>query len=151
MSSNFHQQRFAKGQKIVTQGEVGDRTYVIRTGNVLVCREDDKGEMIPIKELGPGDMFGEMYLYNSETVRTATVVAVNEVVVDVLFDEIYRKEMEKLSPFQKKMIQGLTERLNETTDNYLNKVQPLKPNPEPERQGQKRNVFDGARLSEKQE
>ena len=143
----FHQQRFAKGQRIVSQGESGDRTFVIRSGNVLVCREDESGTVVPIKELGPGDMFGEMYIYNKEATRNATVVAVNEVVVDVLFDEVYRKEMDKLSPFQKKMIQGLTDRLNETTDNYLAKMQPRLPNPGL----QKRNIYGGERVSEKQE
>lgn len=135
----FHQQRFAKGEHIIEQGVTGDRTFVIRRGNVLVCHEDSDGSLIPIKELGPGEVFGEMYLYNEGTTRNATVVAVNEVMVDVVFDEYYREEMSRLSPFQKIMIQGMNQRLNETTEDYLDRLKPKKDNPGLKKRGPARS------------
>ena len=61
------------GEAIVTQGEPGELVYVIAAGRVLVSRD---GRMI--RELGPGDVFGELALM-LDVPRTATVTALQPV------------------------------------------------------------------------
>ena len=113
-----HQQRFAKGETILEQGARGDRTFVIKAGNVLVCKEGDvPGEMVPIESLGPGELFGEMYLVMNDLTRTATVVAVNEVTVDVFFEEEVLRDLDNMSFLQRMMFKGLNSRLRKTTEN----------------------------------
>ncbi len=63
------QEWFADSAKIVTQGEVGDRFYVVLSGTVEVIRD---GTLLA--ELEEGDFFGETALI-FDCLRTADVVA----------------------------------------------------------------------------
>jgi CRP-like cAMP-binding protein/Zn-dependent protease len=70
--------RYSAGDDIVTQGDPGDRFYVIIDGRVEVLRLDDDGSETKVAELGVGDYFGEMALLHREP-RSATVRALSPV------------------------------------------------------------------------
>jgi len=67
---------FTNGEVIIQQGDVGDRMYVVQTGNVEVVLESD-GEERLLSSLKAGDFFGEMALFD-KVVRSASVRAVGE-------------------------------------------------------------------------
>src|SRR5213079_1733466 len=60
---------YLAGEAIVTEGEAGDRLCIVYRGEVLVR----KGGRL-LAQLGPGDFFGEMSLFDAEP-RSATVTA----------------------------------------------------------------------------
>lgn len=62
-----------RGQHVVRQGEVGDQMYVIIDGKAEV-RVHVNGQERMVRELGRGDVFGEMGLIRSHQ-RTADVIA----------------------------------------------------------------------------
>ncbi|MEO7294697.1 MAG: MFS transporter [Candidatus Limnocylindria bacterium] len=62
---------------IVRQGEPADRFYLIREGRVTVTQTTDAGDEMHLRELGPGDVFGEIGLLRG-TPRTATVTATTD-------------------------------------------------------------------------
>ncbi|MEW6269593.1 MAG: MMPL family transporter [Thermodesulfobacteriota bacterium] len=62
-----------QGQHVVRQGEIGDQMYVIIDGKAEV-RVHANGHERKVRELGRGDVFGEMGLIRSHE-RTADVVA----------------------------------------------------------------------------
>src|SRR5712692_8254760 len=68
--------RFATGQIVFEEGEVGDSLYVIAGGEVEVLRRNATGEQQPIAVLRAPEFFGEMSLidkeYRSATVRART-------------------------------------------------------------------------------
>jgi len=64
--------RFYKdGEAIVNQGEMEDCMYVIQSGKVIVVQSWN-GKEVKVAELGEGDFFGEMALFEHKA-RTATV------------------------------------------------------------------------------
>jgi len=71
--------RYAAGEVIVQEDDVGDTAYVIGQGQVEVSKELD-GHKVHLAYLGAGDTFGEMSMID-EKPRSATVTAVSEVVV----------------------------------------------------------------------
>jgi CRP-like cAMP-binding protein len=64
---------FTKEETIFEEGGIGDRLYFVVSGKVNVIRSAI-GKSKLIATLGPGDIFGEMALFGSQT-RTATVIA----------------------------------------------------------------------------
>ena len=68
---------YRSGEIIVRQGDVGDCMYVIQSGKVEVVKEKE-GKEIRLAELGEGDFFGEMALFEKD-VRSATVRPPGEV------------------------------------------------------------------------
>lgn len=66
--------RFAAGDRVVTQGSMGDSCFLIVSGKVAVELRRD-GARLPLAELAEGAFFGEMALL-SRTARAADVTAV---------------------------------------------------------------------------
>lgn len=68
--------RFAAGERIFAEGDVGDSLFVLGAGEVMVSRHETPGA--PLAVLGPPAAFGEMALVDREH-RSATVTARTEV------------------------------------------------------------------------
>jgi CRP/FNR family cyclic AMP-dependent transcriptional regulator len=68
------ERHFPAGQRMVTQGEVGQGLFIIVSGRAEVTRERLDGSKVVVNAFGPTDFFGEMALLD-EGVRTATVQA----------------------------------------------------------------------------
>lgn len=67
---------FRPNEKIVTQGDVGETMFLIKSGKVTVTTENELGT-VQLASLSKGDNFGEMSMFDTE-VRSATVTAVEE-------------------------------------------------------------------------
>ncbi|MFW6329409.1 MAG: Crp/Fnr family transcriptional regulator [Alkalispirochaetaceae bacterium] len=63
------------GETIFTEGEPGDKMYIIQDGTVSITKMID-GKPHELAQLGKGDFFGEMAIVLQNTKRTATVKAV---------------------------------------------------------------------------
>ena len=77
MSAGGLGQMYATGQVIVREGEPGDSMFSVQEGKVEVVRKRKSGGEIVVGVLGPGDIFGEMAIFERE-VRSATVRAMCE-------------------------------------------------------------------------
>lgn len=70
-------QRFGPGEAIVREGEPGDCLFQVLEGQVEVCKEVSPGRQVQVRQLGPGELFGEMTLL-LDAPRSATVRALEE-------------------------------------------------------------------------
>lgn len=65
---------FAKDEIVVAEGDESDSIYLLLSGYAKVYTVDGKGNEIALKQLGPGECFGEVALDGGP--RTASVKAV---------------------------------------------------------------------------
>jgi N-acyl-L-homoserine lactone synthetase len=91
----FEREFFEEGDQILTLGEPGDTAYVVVEGKVKVSvpREIAGKQLdMPLKELGRGEMFGELALLTAHT-RSANVTAATDVDLMVLNKDVFQKEV----------------------------------------------------------
>ena len=72
------ERRFRKGEFVFHQGDVGNRVYIVQSGEVEVIREDPDGSKAAVEHLGKGDYFGEKALL-TDAPRRSTVRAVTDI------------------------------------------------------------------------
>jgi CRP-like cAMP-binding protein len=91
LASWFVVDEHAAGASLTREGTPGYTFYVLRDGTATVAQENRT-----LRELGPGDSFGELAIIGMSD-RTATVVATSPVVVWSMFGTRFRK-LEELFP-----------------------------------------------------
>ncbi len=96
----------AAGSVVFRQGDVGDRYYVVESGEVEVVGD---GRVVAV--LGPGEGFGEIALLR-RTPRTATVVARTDVRLRALLTERFLSVVLGYAPSAREAASGVEERLN---------------------------------------
>lgn len=79
------------GHTLFYEGDVGDRLYIVVSGNVLILR-NKKEEEVHIATLRENDVLGELALFDAET-RTATARCASH----CMFLVIERNDMEQLA------------------------------------------------------
>jgi CRP/FNR family cyclic AMP-dependent transcriptional regulator len=101
------QAEFPAGHVLAQQGRVGREFLVVVEGNARVTIDERE-----IAVLGPGDFFGEMALLDGGP-RTATVVAITDVVVDVMTHQEFDRVLNGSPHVARAVLTGLARRLRE--------------------------------------
>ena len=70
--------QFPRGHVIFTEGEPGDKLYIIMAGKVKLGRKSPDGRENLLGIFGPSDMFGELSVFDPGP-RTSTATAVTDV------------------------------------------------------------------------
>lgn len=100
---------FEEGEVILEEGDVGDRLYFILSGKVSVIRASAAKK---IATLGPGEIFGEIALFVSQT-RKATVVAETPVKVWELSKRDFDYLLDRYPALQKVFHKIVGERIHD--------------------------------------
>src|SRR4051812_28061437 len=82
---------FGAGEMVFREGDDSDTCYVVRSGHARAVREHADGRQITLATFGPGDIFGELAMFDDER-RSATVEAIDD--LDVL--AILGRDMRRL-------------------------------------------------------
>ncbi|MSV75380.1 MAG: cyclic nucleotide-binding domain-containing protein, partial [Actinobacteria bacterium] len=89
LRASLTERAVAKGEIIFQEGEPGDRLYVILEGKVKLGRSSNDGRESLLAILGPGEMFGELSLFDPGP-RTSTAAALTDAVILALSNEQLR-------------------------------------------------------------
>ena len=68
------------GERLFNLGEPGDSLYIVASGNVELFVKDNTGTKIVLTVCGPGDIFGELSLFDGGA-RTASAVCLDDTVL----------------------------------------------------------------------
>ncbi len=111
---------FREGETIFEAGDTGDALYVVREGTVGVIKPGTEGGREEfITELGPGEIFGEMALFEKMP-RSATIRGVNDGklfrIKKGYFDKFLEEDHELALKIYRRINVILCHRLRETTE-----------------------------------
>lgn len=71
--------RYRARDIVCHEGDPGDSLHIVVSGKLAVRVTTPLGQIVTLSLLGPGDSFGELALLDPSSLRTATVVAIEEV------------------------------------------------------------------------
>lgn len=101
---------YERGAVIFQEGSQGDVMYVIRKGRILIKREHAGGRTIALTEMGPGDLFGELAIFDKEA-RSATAECVEKTNVVALTSGDVSRVLTRNPEIAVKLLQQLSKRI----------------------------------------
>ncbi|HRW19076.1 MAG TPA: Crp/Fnr family transcriptional regulator [Dermatophilaceae bacterium] len=106
-------ERLERGDILFREGEAGDRLYVIGEGKVKLGRTSTDGRENLVAILGPGEMFGELSLFDPGP-RTMTATAVAETQLMGLGNDSLSTLLSGRPEVAKALLAALAQRLRRT-------------------------------------
>jgi CRP/FNR family cyclic AMP-dependent transcriptional regulator len=105
--------RFTDKAIIFDQGSAGDRAYIVRSGKVRIFMVGEGDRETSLTTLGPGEMFGEMALFERKP-RSASAQAVGDTEVEAVSEA----EFERLvgDPTVLQILKRMSARIREVDD-----------------------------------
>jgi CRP-like cAMP-binding protein len=107
--------RLRRGEVLFHEGDPGDKLYVVTDGKVKLGRSSSDGRENLLAILGPGQMFGELSLFDPGP-RSATVTAVTDCTFSSLSHEDMLRWLEGRPAVARGLLAQLAERLRRTND-----------------------------------
>ena len=105
----------ARADRVFEEGASGNQLYVVLDGKIKLTRAATDGRESLWSVLGPGEMFGELSLFDPRP-RTSTASAVTEVTVAALGDEALRPWLMERPEVSMHMLRALARRLRRAND-----------------------------------
>jgi CRP/FNR family transcriptional regulator, cyclic AMP receptor protein len=105
----------ARGDVLFSEGDAGDRLYVILHGKIKLTRAAPDGRENLLSVLGPGEMFGELSLFDPRP-RTASAVAVTDTRLAALGHDYLRQWLTGRPDVAMHLLRALAQRLRRAND-----------------------------------
>jgi CRP-like cAMP-binding protein len=106
---------FGTGETVFREGDAGDTCYVVRTGQTRAIREHSDGRSITLATFGPGEIFGELAMFDDER-RSATIEAIEDTEVVAILGSDMRRLLRSHPDIAVKMLSALARRLRDTNE-----------------------------------
>ena len=106
---------FQGGEAVFHEGDESDTCYVVRSGHVRAVREHTDGRTLTLATLGPGDIFGDLAIFDQER-RSATVEALDDIEVVAILAADMRRMLGRHPDIAVKLLAALSRRLRETNE-----------------------------------
>jgi CRP/FNR family transcriptional regulator, cyclic AMP receptor protein len=106
---------FQAGQVVFREGDASDTCYIVHTGHTRAVHQHGDGRIITLATFGPGDIFGELALFEDE-LRSATVEALEQTSVVAVLGPDMRRLMGEHPQIALRLVIALGRRLRETNE-----------------------------------
>ena len=106
---------FEPGQVVFREGDSSDTCYIVRCGRARAVRRHSDGRTITLATFGPGDIFGELAMFEDE-LRSATVEAVEPTTVVAVLGPDMRRLMNEHPGIATRLVIALGRRLRESNE-----------------------------------
>ena len=101
---------FDAGHVIFREGDNSDTCYIVRAGHARAVREHGDGRTLTLAHFGPGDIFGELAMFDDER-RSATVETLDQVDCVAVLGPDMRRLLREHSDIAVKLVISLGRRL----------------------------------------
>jgi CRP/FNR family transcriptional regulator len=107
--------RFEGGEVVFREGDASDTCYIVRSGQARAVRTHPDGRTITLAQFAPGDIFGELAMFDDER-RSATVEALEPTEAIAILGGDMRRLLREHPELAIKLIGSLVRRLRATND-----------------------------------
>ncbi|MEJ2369022.1 MAG: Crp/Fnr family transcriptional regulator [Acidobacteriota bacterium] len=107
--------RLPRNSVLFCEGDPGETLFLVLSGKVKATLTAEDGREVTLSHLGPGDIVGEMALFDMSERRSATVSAVSDCELLAVSGETFLRVVEENASIAKAVIRTLTTRLRETS------------------------------------
>lgn len=106
---------FQPGAVVFREGDASDTCYVVHGGHARAIREHPDGRTITLAHFGPGDIFGELAIFDDEN-RSATVEALDQLHTIAILGPDFRRLLDEHGSMAVKLVVALGRRLREANE-----------------------------------
>jgi CRP/FNR family transcriptional regulator len=106
---------FDAGHVIFREGDQSDTCYIVRSGHARAVREHGDGRTLTLAHFGPGDIFGELAMFDDER-RSATVETLDPVDAIAVLGSDMRRLLREHPDLAVKLVISLGRRLREANE-----------------------------------
>ena len=110
----------SRGATLFHEGDPGDQLYFIVSGKIKLGRTASDGRENLVAVMGPGEIFGEMALFDPSP-RSTSATAVSETRLAGLKHENLRKVIQHSPEVSAQLLQALARRLRRTNENLADR------------------------------
>jgi CRP-like cAMP-binding protein len=107
--------RLASGEVVFREGDESNTCYIVRSGHARAVRENPSGRSLTLANFGPGDIFGELAMFDNER-RSATVETLDDTEVIAILGSDMRRLLREHPDISVKLLTALGRRLRETNE-----------------------------------
>ena len=107
--------KLSRGEHLFNEGDDGDALYVVLEGKMKLTRQAADGRENLLSVIGPGEMFGELSLFDPRP-RTSTASAVTDVVLAGLKHEALNSWLREHPEVSLHLLRALAQRLRRAND-----------------------------------
>ena len=115
LRSSLNEIKLRRGETLFREGDSGDRLYVVLDGKIKLGRSSPDGRENLMAVLGPGQMFGELSLFDPGP-RSLTATAVTDVTMMSLGHEELSRWLTGHPDVARNLLGQLASRLRRTND-----------------------------------
>ena len=106
---------FEPGEVVFREGDASDTCYIVRVGHARAVRAHADGRTITLATFGPGDIFGELAMFENES-RSATIEATSAMAVIAILGGDMRRLLGVHHKMAFRLVIALGRRLRETNE-----------------------------------